>query len=41
MKYIGIENNSRDEATNAVKNDTLYNNINNKENNIQSIDIQC
>lgn len=40
ITLVGIENNSRDEATNAVKNDTLYNNINNKENNIQSIDIQ-
>ena len=39
ITLVGIENNSRDEATNAVKNDTLYNNIN-KENIIQSIDIQ-
>ena len=39
ITLVGVENNSRDEATNAVKNDTLYNNIN-KKNIIQSIDIQ-
>lgn len=40
ITLVGLENDSRDEATNAVKNDTLYKNIKNKENNIQSTEIQ-
>ena len=39
ITLIDLENDSRDEATNAVKNDTLYNN-NNKDNNIHSTEIQ-
>lgn len=40
ITLVGIENDSRDETNNAVKNDTLYKNNKNIDNNIQSIEIQ-